>query len=224
MDYKNGKVYKLVSPSGLVYVGSTCQPLAKRKAFHKKGYIRWKAGKHHYVTSYKLFDESLDDIDIVLLEEFPCETKEQLHARERYFIDCNDCVNKVKPGRTTKEWRNDNKEEYVMKRREYLQKNKEKIADQMKEYSLRNKETISNYKKDYYKQNKDKIIEYIQDHYEKNKEKIADYHREYYEKNKQKYSVSVDCDCGSTVRKRHLLKHTRTSKHKQWTELQNATS
>jgi predicted GIY-YIG superfamily endonuclease len=36
-DYKNGKIYKLWSPQGdEIYIGSTTQSLAKRKAEHKQ--------------------------------------------------------------------------------------------------------------------------------------------------------------------------------------------
>jgi hypothetical protein len=153
MDYKNGKIYKLVSPSGLVYVGSTCQALSKRKTTHKNDYKRWKAGDQHFMTSYKLFDESVDDIDIVLLEDCPCERKEQLHARERHWIDNTECVNKQKPGgRTLKEYR-EGKEEEI---KEYYQKNKGRILSHQKNYYHNNKHI----KAEYHQKNKDKIKEY----------------------------------------------------------------
>ena len=104
-NYKNAKIYKLVSPNGLVYIGSTCQSLATRKVDHKNAYKRWKRGTSAYVTSGKLFEEAIDDIDIVLLEECPCENNEQLHARERHYIDTIECVNKCVPLRTRSEYR-----------------------------------------------------------------------------------------------------------------------
>jgi len=41
---------------------------------------------------------------ITLVEKYRCETKDELHARERYYIENNKCVNKVIPTRTTKEY------------------------------------------------------------------------------------------------------------------------
>ena len=42
------------------------------------------------------------------METVPCETKNELHKRERYHIEKNVCVNKVVPLRTKHEWRRDN--------------------------------------------------------------------------------------------------------------------
>jgi hypothetical protein len=133
VNYQNGKVYKLVSPNGLVYVGSTCMKLSKRKADHKGNYLRWKNGKQNYVTSYKLFEENLDEIDVVLIENCPCNSKEELHKRERHYIDSMVCVNKQKPNRSIKEWRADNKEAIAEKSKEWRQNNKEKIATKRSE-------------------------------------------------------------------------------------------
>lgn len=46
---------------------------------------------------------------ITLKEKFPCNDNDELHARERFYIDNNDCVNKNIPGRTAEEYKNDNK-------------------------------------------------------------------------------------------------------------------
>eukprot|EP00952_Eustigmatos_sp_NYUAD-ZCMA_P009908 40808-Eustigmatos_ZCMA.PRE.1 len=55
-----------------------------------------------YVTSYKVIESG--DYDIVLIEDFPCDNKEQLHARERHYIETLECVNKVIPNRTSAEY------------------------------------------------------------------------------------------------------------------------
>jgi len=82
VNYQFGKIYKLVSPSGLTYIGSTCEKtLAMRKSKHHSTYTSWKAGKSAFVTSYKLFDEDEHNVDIVLLENFPCNNSDELHAR-----------------------------------------------------------------------------------------------------------------------------------------------
>jgi hypothetical protein len=38
----------------------------------------------------------LDDYDIVLIEDYPCNSKVELHARERYYSQLLPCVNKNK--------------------------------------------------------------------------------------------------------------------------------
>ena len=40
------KIYKLESPSGLIYIGSTCEKyLCRRLSEHKEAYKRYKKGK-----------------------------------------------------------------------------------------------------------------------------------------------------------------------------------
>ena len=108
-DYSKAKIYKMESQSGLIYVGSTCElTLARRKAQHKKDYNKWKNGKRHFVTSYKLFDDG--SVDIYLIESFPCNSKDELHAREAYWIKQTKCVNRYIPGRTDEQYRIDNRE------------------------------------------------------------------------------------------------------------------
>jgi hypothetical protein len=55
------------------------------------------------ICSSKILFEKYDDVRIELIEEFPCENKMELNAREGYYIRTLDCVNKVIPGRTQKE-------------------------------------------------------------------------------------------------------------------------
>ena len=103
VNYNLGKIYKLVS-GDLTYIGSTCEPtLARRLAGHRSDYNRWKAGKSHFVTSFKILEQG--NYDMVLIEDCPCEKKDQLHKRERYYIDTLECINKVIPGRTMDEYK-----------------------------------------------------------------------------------------------------------------------
>jgi hypothetical protein len=103
VNYANGKIYKIVG-SGMTYYGSTCEPtLARRLAGHVGKYKSYKAGKHNYVTSYDIIE--LGDYEIILLELYSCVSKDELHARERYYIENNECINKIIPGRIHEEHR-----------------------------------------------------------------------------------------------------------------------
>ena len=95
-DYQLGKIYKIeCNVTGKVYIGSTCEPtLARRLAGHITNYKRYLNGKSNYVTSFKIFENG--DYCIVLLEKYPCDTKDELLARERYYTNNIDCVNKIK--------------------------------------------------------------------------------------------------------------------------------
>ena len=121
--YQKGKIYKLVSTtSDLVYYGSTTRILSYRLTDHKSDYKGYLNGKRNYRTSFELM--KLGDAQIILVEDYRCDTKKELLARERFYIENNICVNKEIPGRTIKEWRDKNKE-YD---KEYYKKNKDKIS------------------------------------------------------------------------------------------------
>ncbi len=47
-------------------------------------------------SSATLFKGNMSKPEIFLIEEYPCKNKHQLLARERYHIENNDCVNKIK--------------------------------------------------------------------------------------------------------------------------------
>lgn len=72
---------------------------------------------------------------IELIEAVPCDTVEQLLAREAYHIrNIANNVNKTIPLRTTKQWYDDNKAIISNKKKEYYQQNKEAIKERMRTY------------------------------------------------------------------------------------------
>ena len=164
--YQNGKIYRLIcNTTRLEYYGSTCQKrLCSRLAHHKAGYKKYLNGKSGFITSYKIFEN--DNYEIILVEFFPCNSKDELHQRERFYIENNDCVNKVIPTRTHKEYM----EQYC--------KNKIKIAN--KKWYEKNK----NERKMFRIENKEYIKEINKRYYEKNKNKIRERQKKYYEDKK----------------------------------------
>jgi hypothetical protein len=127
--YNNGKIYKLVNSFGTTYVGSTTQTLAQRKGKHV-GYYK-SALLHPEIKrqafSVKVFQEDPDNVDIVLLELVNCDSKMELHKRERHWIENIVCVNKVIPLRTSKEYYIDNAVKNLAYVKLYREKNKDKI-------------------------------------------------------------------------------------------------
>ena len=90
---------------------------------------QWKKGNYSHVRSFDLFDKYGADIcNIFLIEEFPCQTKDQLRQKECYYIKNIPCVNKNIPGRSNKEsckqYRDNHKdyfEQYRDNHKEYFQ-------------------------------------------------------------------------------------------------------
>ena len=98
-DYSEGKVYKILNTeTDDVYVGSTtgmlCRRLSKRKA----------AMRYRTNSKMKLLElmkeHGEDNFYIGLLENYPCGTKEELNARERYWGRQLGTLNHIVRGRT----------------------------------------------------------------------------------------------------------------------------
>ena len=124
-DYANGRIYKIEPicehDENEVYYGSTCQILCKRMDGHRNNYRSWKNGKTDKINSFDLYEKyGVENCKIYLVELYPCETKEELFAREGYYIKNNKCVNKNVAGRTRKEHQEDNKEILLEQRKPYL--------------------------------------------------------------------------------------------------------
>ena len=108
MDYQNSKIYKIesITGEGQIYIGSTTKKyLSQRMQGHKHDYKRWKEGKHHKVSSSSIFDlYGVENCKITLLENVDCQSKDELLAREGYYIRTLECVNKQIAGRSEAEY------------------------------------------------------------------------------------------------------------------------
>jgi len=129
VNYQNGKIYRIVcNITGKQYIGSTVSSLNTRLCQHKKT---------RNCSSTQILDNN--DYSIVLIEDYPCERKEQLLARERYYIETMDCVNKKYPLRNQHEWYEDNKKRLIEKQIIWNNNNKDKLKEYRKTYKNKNK-------------------------------------------------------------------------------------
>ena len=244
VDYQNSKIYKLIPKAYnendeiLIYYGSTTQfYLSSRLAQHIqkfKNYLE-NNNKKIYMTSFSIFEKySIDNVIILLVENYPCNSKAELEARERFYIDSNICVNKKIPTRTQKEYYNDNKEIIIEKVKNYYNHNKDVISEKNKLKYVDNKEKILENHKLFYNNNKDRIKERIKNYYENNKEIISnkskmfreenkdlikERKKKYYEDNKEKIieknNERITCEvCGIQFTYSNKNKHIITKKHK----------
>lgn len=134
-DYTNGKIYKLYcNTSNDIYYGSTTTLLATRLAKHKSAYKSYTEGKGAYYSSFKLFENINAVVGIVLVENVSVQNKEQLHARERFYIENNECLNKVIPNRTSKQYYQDNINQIKESIKDYYESNKNIILEKQKAY------------------------------------------------------------------------------------------
>ena len=163
-DYRKGNIYKIEPivehDEGDIYIGSTTKDyLSQRMTTHRSQYKCWLNNKKVNFSSYLLFEKyGVDNCQIVLLELVVAETIDELLAREKYYIKTMQCVNKVVPMQTKKEYYETNKEIIKIKYKEYCENTKDKIKDRKKEYYEKNKEMLILQSKKYREKNKEMLI------------------------------------------------------------------
>ena len=184
-NYQNSQIYKLVSNmTSDIYIGSCLMRLSTRLSNHKS--------KDNKCASKKLFvDDAI--VTIVLIENFACNTKNELKARELHHITTNNCINVNKPFVCEipfgdgKEWNKEymkeykaiNAEQIKLKKKEYNAINAEQIKSKTKEYYAINAEQIKSKAKEYNVINAEKIKSKAKEYYAINAEQIKSKTKEY---------------------------------------------
>ena len=226
-DYQKGKIYRIWDNSYTkCYIGSTCEDLNRRFSAHKRDYRRRDIDRTKFSTSWELFNEyGLDNCKIELIENFPCNSKEELHAREGKYQREIDCVNKNIAGRSLRQYNEGEKDKIKCYRKQHYESNKEEILQQMRDYQQRNKYKIKEQRQQYYQENKEKMKHSSVKNYYKNLEERKDKSNEYYNNNKlnfcSQWKEPFTCDCGATLTKHHKTRHLKTLKHQHYLNQMN---
>ena len=168
-----GRIYVIRSdshPELLPYYGSTIQAL----------YMRW--SRHKSASNNTSSKELMrcPDVRIELVEELVCESIAILRKKEQWYIENNECCNKLSASKPT-----DHREIVSAKHREYYKANKETILAQFKVNRDANRETVLARHKAYREANRDAILAKKKAHYEANKEALSIQNKAYYEKNRE---------------------------------------
>lgn len=87
-----------------------------------------------------MLELGVDNFYIELIEQCPCNSKEELRSVEGKHIREIGTLNKQIAGRTQKEYYEDNKEEWTMRCRERYENNKENIFEKCQIYKQEHKE------------------------------------------------------------------------------------
>ena len=119
-DYSKSVIYRIIcNVTKEIYIGSTTDFKTRQKG-------------HRTVSNSTSSKQIIERGNYIfqIIEYFPCNSKKELHTKERYYIENNLCINKTIPTRTHQEYHLDtyNPE----KSREYYLKNKEKIIERQK--------------------------------------------------------------------------------------------
>ena len=209
--YKNGKIYKIWnSVNNDIYVGSTYSDLCKRMAKHRDALTVEKLQQR---SLYKLMAElGKDKFHIELIEDYPCDNKEQLRKREGHFIRILGTLNMKIENRTRKERDDTNKDKIKQYMETYREEKKEHILHTAKEYRENNKDKIKQYKID----NKDYILAQNKEYYERTKEHKQEYQKS--EKVKAWKNAKIECPCGGSYTNCHKAEHFKCARHQRYEE------
>lgn len=191
VNYKNGKIYTLRSNQiDKIYIGSSCMKLCDRLKSHRHSLKKYIKNNKNNLMWYSAFDMLIfDDCYIELLEDYPCDNREQLLKREGELIrQTPNCINKRVAGRTPKQ---------------YYYENNELILKKMKTYRENNKEKISIRRKKAYYANHEKMLKKKKEYRAKNREVLN-----------RKKKVKIKCvACNCMVSKSHIARHNKSPKH-----------
>ena len=104
LNYEDAKIYRLVfTGTDAVYIGSTCGTL-QRRMWHHTHSAKYEETQKQTAACRYIREAAATTIE--LIEDFPCESKEQLAARERHWIESTPtAINTNIPGQTWQERR-----------------------------------------------------------------------------------------------------------------------
>ena len=183
-NYKEGKIYKIkCNETGEQYFGSTTGSLRVRLNGHKS-----KTKCKEQCMSRQIINRG--NFQIELVENYSCETKHELHKRERFYIDNNECINSYIPTRT---------------RKEYKEVHKEKIKDYIHTWEKEHRQERNIYKNNLYKTN--------EDYREREKVRASQYYEQNKEKILERMLVRYVCCCGVEGVVANKSRHEKTKRH-----------
>ena len=186
-DYKEGKIYKIkCNETGEQYFGSTTYSLQSRLNNHKS-----KIKSKKQCMAKQIINRG--NFQIELVENYSCETKQELHKRERFYIDNNECINHVIPTRTQKEYR---------------ELHKEKLKELNRIYEKEHRPKRNAYANNLYKTN--------EDYREKSKVRASQYYEQNKEKVLERMLVRYVCCCGAEGSVSNKLRHEKTQRHQKF--------
>ena len=143
IDYSKCVIYKICCKDPSVtyeYYGHTTDK-TRRKQEHKC-VCNNQNHKKHNLKIYQVIRENdgWDNWDFIIIEDYPCQNVDEARLRERYWIELKQStLNTNIPGRTSKEYRQDNFNTISKNHKKYYDENKEILLDKQKKYYEENK-------------------------------------------------------------------------------------
>lgn len=191
IDYSRCIIYKLCCDDPSIrdeYYGHTTDKI--RRNWQHKHCCNNPNSKNYNLYVYQFIRENgnWNNWRMIVVEDYPCETKNEALRRERYWIENQQAtLNKNIPTRTHQEYTQENVEKIKEKQKQYNEEHMEEIKEYQKQYNENNREEIKIKKKQYRKKN-EAII-------------------------KIKHNEKFNCECGGKYTYSHKMEHLKSKKH-----------
>lgn len=131
-DYSKTKIYKILV-EGNEYYGHTTLPIIRRQDLHITRFHDETRSKAKLFKAIEASGMNINDLELLHVEDYPCENKYQAKLREKYWIKNFGTLNGNIPLRTNAEYRADNKERIAKRVKEYRVNNADKLAESRKQ-------------------------------------------------------------------------------------------
>lgn len=190
--FPNAVVYVLQCIDNYYYIGSTINDPRYRLNNHKQDSVKFP--ERPIYTHINTI--GWDNVQLEVVEEFPCNTREELYQREdeivkQSLVDTY-CLNHIRAF-VSKDERKANVKNYYLTHRQqiieqhkaYLEANKDKVDAYQAMYRLENAEKRREYSTMYAAEHPEEVKAARHAHYEANKEEIIQKNKAYAEANKE---------------------------------------
>ena len=221
--YENGKIYKIVcNITNETYIGSTRRSIEKRMNDHRV--INNNCESKHIIKR--------GDYTASLIEDFPCENKQELLWRERHHMECNECINMYLPIISDEERQERERDKYVnnkarwntddaiLKRKVYREDpvNKARLKKTCALWYINNIERHKTIGKEYRATHREERRAYEVAYRENNKDKLKIKNHKDWERKKATLTT-ITCGCGNSYyirNKNTQANHEKCKKHLKW--------
>lgn len=189
--YQRGKIYSMTGDDGHYYIGSTTMSLTDRFGHHKE------FSKTHDTRVYEYCKRvGWKNITMELLEDYPCNSSEELHEREEYHLapvrENPLCLNVNRAFLTpdarkmaVKQYYEENREKILTYHVRYREEHPDRIADYQASYKASRREELAEKQRAYAKEHKEELRITQKEYRDSHKEELQAYFKKYVEENKE---------------------------------------
>ena len=189
--YRRGKIYSMTGIDGHYYIGSTTTSLTDRFRHHKE------YSKTHDTRVYEYCKRvGWKNITIELLEDYPCDSPQELHEREEYHLapmrEDPLCLNTNRAHLTVeerkmigKQYYDENREQRVSYQEVYREEHPDRIAACQAAYKASHRKELAEKQRAYAKEHQEEVRIKQKEYRDSHKEKLQEYFKTYAENNKE---------------------------------------